>query len=308
MKKILLFVLAFATTLLLGFRLDISDVEYEPKEYTLSERIKCLYFNQDEFMTSISNAKEVSGVKGIIAGGVAPHHLLARDMIADFFSALSKRKPDNIIILAPNHKRIGEKKVITSLYDWETYFGILETNDELAGEFVKSGMAASKPTVLEEDHSISSLIPYIKYYMPDSKVVPLLLHGNLGLNDSVRLGNYIGKIAKDNNCVVIASVDFSHYLSVEKADAMDSITLDAIKRRDIRAISKMTNDNLDSPPSIITLLTAMDFMGAGDMLLIENSNSAKITGQSPDYTTSYFTMLFSQTDSNMNSDGDLTIR
>lgn len=308
MKKILFFVLVFTTTLLFGFRLDISDVDYGPKEYTLSERIKCLYFNLDEFMTSVSNAKEVSEVEGIIAGGVAPHHLLARDMIADFFNALSKRKPDNIIILAPNHKRIGEKKVVTSLQDWETYFGILETNDELAGEFIKSGLAVSKSTVLEEDHSISSLIPYIKYYMPGSKVVPLLLHGNLGLNDSVSLGNYIGKIARDNNCIVIASVDFSHYLPVEKADAMDSITLDAIKRRDIRAISKMTNDNLDSPPSIISLLTAMDSMGAGDMLLIENNNSAKITGQSPDYTTSYFTMLFSKTDSDMNSEEDLPLR
>ncbi|NLD46262.1 MAG: AmmeMemoRadiSam system protein B [Clostridiaceae bacterium] len=308
MKKILIFVLVLITTLLFGFRLDISDVGSEQKEYTLSQRIKCLYFYQDEFMTSVNNAKEVSGVKGLIAGGVVPHHLLARNMIADFFAALSERKPETIIILAPNHKRIGEKKVITSLQDWETYFGILETNGELAGKLIKSGTAASKSTVLEEDHSISSLIPYIKYYMPDSKVVPLLLHGNLGLPDSVKLGNYIGTIAKDNNCVVIASVDFSHYLSVEKADIMDSITLDAIKRRDIRAISKMTNDNLDSPPSIISLLTAMDTMGAGDMLLIENNNSAKISGQSPDYTTSYFTMLLSQTDSSMKSEEDLLIR
>ncbi len=268
------------------------EPEKEQQSYTLSQRIPCKYFIRDDFMASINNTKETEDIDGTITGGVVPHHLLARNMIADFFKALSVRKPEIVIILAPNHQRIGERKINTSSRDWETYFGTLETDKEISNRLIDDGIAASNPVVLEEDHSISSLIPYVKYYMPEVRVVPVILHGNLGLADSVRFGNYISEFIKKENCAIIASVDFSHYLSVDKADEMDDITFDAIERRDMEAVSRMTNDNLDSPPSIIALLTAMNAVGAQSMSLIENNNSAKISGKSHDYTTSYFTMLF----------------
>ena len=54
----------------------------------------------------------------------------------------------------------------------------------------------------------------------------------------------------------------------------------------------MNNDNLDSPPSILTLLSAMDDIGAVGPDVIGHDNSYGITGSSADYTTSYYTMLF----------------
>jgi hypothetical protein len=73
---------------------------------------------------------------------------------------------------------------------------------------------------------------------------------------------------------------------------MDELTLKAIESRNTEAIIRMGNDNIDSPPSILALLAAIDEIGAEGPLVTGHSNSYAITGGGADYTTSYFTMLF----------------
>lgn len=151
--------------------------------------------------------------------------------------------------------------------------------------------AAENAALMEEEHSISSLVPYIKYYLPESKIVPLLLHGNY--TSSVKLGELLSDmLSKDSKIAVIASVDFSHYLDVEKADKIDKETLAAIKNTDIENISRMGNDNLDSPPSIITLISAMEKTDAGNPIVLSHGNSSDITGTGADYTTGYYTVIY----------------
>lgn len=264
----------------------------DEKAVILAQRTGCRYYNQKEFLDSVNKAKSFDLPSGRIRGGIVPHHLLAADMIAGFFKAISVQKPELVVIIGPNHKRLGNGPINTSECDWNTPFGVLKTDNDIVGTLTKGGYALSNPGLMEEEHSISALIPYVKYFMPDVRVVPLLLNGNLGLEESEKLGDKIIKAAGDRNFIMISSIDFSHYLSSEKADKMDVITWEAIENRDLQKINRMTNDNLDSPPSMITLLTAMEKTGAVRLQLLEHSNSAKITGQSPENTTSYFTILF----------------
>jgi len=49
-----------------------------------------------------------SGNKLNIISGVVPHHLLAKDIIEDFFSYISSQgKPETIVILSPDHFHSG---------------------------------------------------------------------------------------------------------------------------------------------------------------------------------------------------------
>jgi len=144
----------------------------------------------------------------------------------------------------------------------------------------------------EEEYSIAALIPYIKYYVPDAKVVPLLLHGDLGIDGSVQLAREIGKAAGDRDWVIIGSVDFSHYLPPDSAGKMDDVTLQAIEPGDFEALDRMGNDNLDSPPAVITVLEAVKETGADGLKVTGHSNSAAIAGKYNESTTSYFAMLF----------------
>lgn len=262
-----------------------------------ADMLKCNYYNENDFRMSTGPASKSSTVenlpgKGAVRGGIVPHHLLAAKMIADFFSALAADPPELVVVLGPNHKRAGMTGLHTCALDWETPFGVLEADGSAALSLVEALKAADSRTIMEEEYSVSGLAPYIKYYLPEAKILPVLLHGDYGRENSERLGSFLAESLKGRKAVILASVDFSHYLPVDQADRMDEITLEALENMDTEKISRMGNDNLDSPPSITALLTAMKAVEATDFKLLGHNNSSRIAGSGADYTTSYFTALF----------------
>lgn len=261
--------------------------------------LACKHYNTKDFMVSITSGSGTAADKqearpaGKIKGGIVPHHLLAGNMIASIFKALSEDDPSTIVLIGPNHKRIGHNSLITSKLAWSTDFGILENDTAVSNWLISDRKAAQNNSLMEEEHSVSSLIPYIKYYMPKAKVVPLLLHGDYTAAESGELGRQLAeKLSSTSDAVVMASVDFSHYLDAITADKMDEKTIAAIKAFDMDSISRMGNDNLDSPPSILVLLSAMKEMGADVLEVTGHDNSSDIAGKGADFTTSYYTAFF----------------
>jgi AmmeMemoRadiSam system protein B len=271
----------------------------EKEPFRAVDMLKCNYYSEKDFRLSINQADRTGAdatltAKGAIRGGIVPHHLLAGRMIADFFNVLAADRPELVVVLAPNHKRVGMTGLHTSSLDWETPFGILEADGSAAALLQEKLKAADSRPIMEAEYSISGLVPYIKHYLPEARILPVLLHGDYGMENSEKLGRLLAESLRDKKAVVVASVDFSHYLPVGKADRMDEITLQALKSMDAERISRMSNDNLDSPPSVIALLAAMKAMGAKDFNLLGHNNSSRITGSGADYTTSYFTAAFTR--------------
>lgn len=264
--------------------------------------LSCKYYSEREFFKSVNGAVIPSSGTGneggdtmnvAIKGGIVPHHLLAGRMIASFFQNLAKDPPGTIILLGPNHKLAGKSEIHTSSADWITAFGTLEADGEIAKVLADRMGASENNRLMEDEHSISSLVPYIKYYLPEAKIVPVLLYGNYTPGQSKKLGTLLAEIAAERpDTAILASIDFSHYLDVVTADRMDEATLDAICSWDLDRLGMMNNDNLDSVPSAITLLTAMDALGARDIAVTGHNNSSRITGSGHDFTTSYYTMFF----------------
>ena len=286
----------------------------------VEKKLLCKYYNEKDFQQSIDSAqsfeinrKQLTDNQQLthgdqltdddqnpntslqeIKGGIVPHHLLAGEMIASFFKAISVEQPDIVVVIAPNHKGTGVKTVHTGSWNWQTPFGILEADENIVNSLIDSKTADSNFDLLEEDHSIAGLVPYIKYYMPGSKIVPVLIHGNYGLKDAQQLGQNLQEKLQNGNkkSLIIASVDFSHYLTLEEADQMDEISIKAIEASDMNMIQHFNNDYIDSPPSIIALLSAMNAVNAEQMKILDHSNSDKIAGARSNETTSYFTVIF----------------
>ena len=257
-------------------------------------KLACRYYMDNDFKRSIKGAEPVVLKDRKLIGGIVSHHLLADSMIAPFFATMSVGKPDIVFIVGPNHKRTGQKKINTGYWDWQTPNGVLESDSEAVNSLVESCQAGQDFNLLETEHSVSSLVPYVKYYMPEAKIVPVLLHGNLGIEGSKDLALKIRESAGSQKWIVIGSIDFSHYLPPDTADKMDEITLKAIETSNLEAINRMGNDNLDSPPSVMTLLEIMRGEGKYEIKVTGHTNSAEIAGIYSDSTTSYFTMLFYQ--------------
>ena len=138
----------------------------------------------------------------------------------DFFTKLSSQNPQTIIIIGPNHLEKGTHHALSSHNSWNTSFGNVEPNLPIIKELLDSNLMQIDEDVLANDQTVTAIMPFIKISLPDTRVVPILLSGFTTEYETQKLANALKEyINKDT--VIIASVDFSHYLTNPKADEKD---------------------------------------------------------------------------------------
>ncbi|MDD2300081.1 MAG: AmmeMemoRadiSam system protein B [Fermentimonas sp.] len=123
--------------------------------------------------------------------------------------------------------------------------------------------------------AVSSLVPYIKYYLPDVKVVAVLLTRRVTLEQSKDISLLLGSIAKSKKCLVVGSVDFSHGLPAKEAKIRDEVTSKAILNNNLERIKRMTNGNLDLPETLCSILYYMQERGACAATLFSHKSAAE---------------------------------
>lgn len=263
-----------------------------PEKYFFDGRknIECLYYNPIDFINIPEY--ETSQDIGTIHGCIVPHHLVAKDLIHEVFQNVQKNKYKTVVLIGPDHESTNKGKIFTTLSNWQTPRGILETDGNLTKELLKYDFVTEDDDKITMEHSTSSIIPFINYYLNDIKIVTLVLTKQVKLEDVEILTDELYKNINLHETLFIASVDFSHYLNLEDAQKKDLISMEAIKNKDINKLMSFTNDNLDSPISVVTLLKMMDKLGAAEGAILNHSNSELILKKKIEETTSYITYLF----------------
>lgn len=251
-----------------------------------------IFYDQKSFVDGIEYAKK-NKVENFykIVGGITPHHLDVGFIIADFYSRLAPQKPKTIILLGPNHYERGNFKALTSLYWWQTPFGLVEPDNLIIESLINNKLVKVDEDTVSNDHAVAGSMSFIKYYVPQAKVVPILLSGRMNQEEAAILADNLAKFIK-NDTVIIAPVDFSHYLTNKVAQEKDKLAFQVMKEFDYRQLFSMNNDYLDSPPSIGTLLMVMQKLKTTNMDLLYHSNSGEIQKNDFIQTTSYFSITF----------------
>lgn len=271
------------------------DIQFEKynSEKNLKKAHPFIFYDKQLFQKAINSApRRNKNSENIISGGIIPHHLLASDMIADFYSYISDEKIKTIIILGPNHYEKGDFVALGSECPWQTPFGMAEPNVEITDDLKNYSLIRIDEGVLENEHSVASHMPFIKQYLPKAKVVPIILSAKMDLKKAKILSEKLAEYIKGGDVAVVASVDFSHYLYSDEAEIKDAETLEAMKSFNYEKIYSFDNGNLDSPPSIAILLMAMQSMGINNFEVLDNTNSGILANNSSLETTSYFSIVF----------------
>ncbi|MDD4570220.1 MAG: AmmeMemoRadiSam system protein B [Tepidanaerobacteraceae bacterium] len=250
------------------------------------------FFDPRYFNPKILNEKENSS--GRICGAVVPHHLLAHRLIAEVFARLQKNPPSLLILLGPNHYNRGAR-ILTSSLGWQTPFGTVEVDEGIIQQMLETQMVKVDDYAFAEEHSIGNLMPFVKYYLPRTKVVPIIFHYDVSKKEAALMAEYLSSLVEDDG-VIIASVDFSHYLTRQEAEEKDRETLKVMEEGNLDTLFTMGNDHLDSPAALGTLFLAMENLGIQDFNLLDHTNSGILMGNDMIETTSYMTMLFQKQD------------
>jgi poly-gamma-glutamate synthesis protein (capsule biosynthesis protein) len=244
-------------------------------------------FYQDAYSFPI---KKIDLSREKVLAGVIPHHLLAADLLAEYYSNLEGVEYDTIILVGPNHFNAGQSKVISSLKDWQTPFGILKSDNGLLKKLLEKNRKINiEENIFIKEHSIMNEVGFIKKTFPEAKFIPLVLRFSLAPAEAEKLAEDLFALAPEKKILLLASVDFSHYKNSQTASAHDQESIAAISNFQYDDIYKL---DIDSPASIYTLTKYSQLAGA-EFKLLNNSNSAILSSQ-PELTstTSYVTGYF----------------
>ncbi|MBI2593508.1 AmmeMemoRadiSam system protein B [Candidatus Daviesbacteria bacterium] len=249
------------------------------------------FYDGKTFFEGVQKSEGITKQNYHIRGGIVPHHLYPGFIIADFFKRLSYQNPKTIVLIGPNHYEKGNFKALTSLYIWETPYGVVNPDTDFINNLLGKNLLKIDEEVLPEDHSVSGILPFIKYYIGEGKVVPILLKRGFTEKESDILASNIEKLL-DEDTVVIAAVDFSHYLTSEEAKKKDDVTLKIMQDFDYPNLYLLNNDYLDSPSSIGVLLKVMQKLGSTNSEVLFHTNSGEMQKNNGIETTSYFSIAY----------------
>ncbi len=222
-----------------------------------------------------------------IHAAVLPHHTLLGEGLDGWWSEIAKgSKPSVIVIIGPNHENAGEAEVQITHGVWTTPFGDVETNDVLVDQFLKTGAVGNEPTSFINEHAIGTHAPYIAEWFPGVPIVPVIAKSGADQDDARAFERQLEALLPPD-ALVIASIDFSHYLNQEDTAAMDAETMKLIDNRDYDHLATLHSDHLDTPFAMITYLLWSDHHNYTTDL-ISHSSSHEVLHDANVPGTSYF--------------------
>jgi AmmeMemoRadiSam system protein B len=224
--------------------------------------------------------------------GIASHHLLAHEYLDAWFSRLAEmRKPRRFYILSPDHYGISTEPYALTTGSWESGFGAVESDKNKVKELAKLLEVDLDTRVFRYEHGVSTLMPYIKKYFPDAKVVVIAYEseGPVNIPVSRRLAQALesdfDKKGKEENFLLI-SADFSHHADLEETSRRDNFSEQYLKNTgDFRYMVFC-----DNRPGMYVI----DRLGKNNLasFILCHTNSWEISNQWEDDVTSYFFVYF----------------
>jgi len=199
-----------------------------------------------------------------------PHHLIGAKGIASLVSAVPE--PTTVYYLAPDHLSGGDTAFSTTDAPLVTAEGGSSPNLVLHQDLLETVPSLSNNTraFLHEPSALAP-IPYFKEAWPNTLVTPILVKLNATEKEQRELIDALRtKLEQDPSALLVSSIDFSHYQTVQVADFHDLIAEDALRALDVESTSSL---EIDSPPIFrMTALMARE-LGLGQVTIHDHTNS-----------------------------------
>lgn len=193
----------------------VAGMFYEQQEKELEEQINRCFTHKlgpGKLEIPVETNQKLLGV-------IVPHAGLvcSGPFAAHSYQALTKDGfSDTFILIGPNHSGIGPAVALDPVGVWETPFGPLPIDEDIAAKLTSSDIiTADTQTLKKQENSLEVQLPFIKYLsnklQRSCSIVPITM-AQQTLETSVTVGERIAEIMKNEkkNISIIASTDFSH--------------------------------------------------------------------------------------------------
>ncbi|MFZ1082584.1 MAG: AmmeMemoRadiSam system protein B [Candidatus Kryptoniota bacterium] len=164
-------------------------------------------------------------------GIISPHagYPFSGFTAAHAYSLLSKEDFKSVIIISPSHREYFDGISVFSGKAYSTPLGEIEVDHDLREAFLeKTGdIAIESRAGHRTEHAVEVQLPFLQLTLEKFKLLPIVMGDQKPIYCKT-LGMVIADMAKENNVLVVASSDLSHYYDYDTANAIDQRCIDGI--------------------------------------------------------------------------------
>ncbi len=236
-----------------------------------------------QLRSTIKGMVDEKAVKEEVIGLVSPHagYIYSGPVAGATISRIKFK--DTFIIMGPNHTGSGKPLSIMTEGVWKTPLGEVEIDSELGKQILAaSGYLQEDHVAHQYEHSLEVQLPFLQYFKPDIKLVPIILAPASGAIYK-EIGKGLARAIKelDKEVVIIASSDMTHYESQDSARRKDTQAIEAILDLNEDELLKRVQEldiSMCGYAPAVSLISAAKELGATGAKLVRYRTSGDTTG------------------------------
>jgi MEMO1 family protein len=235
--------------------------------------------------------EELTVDEGFPVAGIVSHHLLAGELIDEWFIQLRElRDVKRFFILSPRHWDLGTGDYSLTSECWMTGEGVVYSDSIVVEELSLALGCEVDPEVFVIEHGIDALVPFISRHFPGADVIAINYKGEPPVNMLVvkklreSLMPYFDGKKSEENFLLISS-DFAHHGDYAGTKVKDDRTRFFM---DNPVLSNWILAGCDNRPGMYLLATMAEKMDRPEMEILYHTNSYYLSGKDPSDITSYF--------------------
>lgn len=216
-----------------------------------------------------------------IGGIVSPHagYVYSGQTAAYAYKQLKNKNYDTVIVISPSHREYFNGVSIYNGDAYSTPLGNIPVNKELReklknlSEKIFVGIEGHR-----SEHALEVQLPFLQMVLNEFSIVPIVI-GDQSKEIVYNLGESLSTII-NNNTLLVASSDLSHFYSKKRAELLDSKIINHINDYDYE---ELQND-LESRRceacgggAIVATLKALEGNGYNKSKVVAHSDSGDIT-------------------------------
>ncbi len=123
---------------------------------------------------------------------------------------LARFRPEKLLLFSAVHRQHLAKPALFPKGSWETPFGEVEVDEELADEILAGcgDQVVADPLAHSGEHALEVVMPLIRDLLPTTSVVPIMVPPEA---PPVPFGARLAEVVENRRVAALASTDFTHY-------------------------------------------------------------------------------------------------
>ena len=239
--------------------------------------------NPDRLRQTIENLTDSNVEKEDVIGALMPHagYQYSGPVAGATISRIRFR--DTFVVMGPSHTGMGQPFSIMTEGTWRTPLGDVQIDSSLGKKILElSGFLREDNLAHVQEHAIEVQLPFLQYFRPDIKIVPLVL-APADVSVYREIGLAIAGAVKEleRDAVLIASGDMTHYEPQQSAEKKDREGIETILELDEEKLLKRVHElniSMCAYAPAATMIAAVKELGAGEAELVRYQTSGDTTG------------------------------